>query len=97
MGNGWVNLKGAPAGQRKNFPESVLAFCRTAFLGSFFRWGPGCSRAIIFSIYNTTFRKARTPASLSEGGGADAPEGVEKTSESCFSFKGLTRLVIQLC
>ena len=60
MGNGWVNLKGAPAGQRKNFPESVLAFCRTAFLGSFFKWGLGCSRAIIFVLqYN--FSKGTNP------------------------------------
>ena len=42
-----------------------------------------------FSIYpnNTTFRKVQTSASLPEGGGADAPEGVGKTSESCFLQK----------
>ena len=39
------------------------------------------------STNNTAFGQALTPASLPEGGGADAPEGVGKISESYFSFK----------
>ena len=39
---------------------------------------------INFYNNNTTFRKARTTASLPEGGGADAPEGVGKQAKAVF-------------